>query len=153
MLVQVIAGALAALGFSVLFNVRGRKILLAALGGLTGWVIHLMVLRLGGSVVAATFVASVGIGLYAELLAHLAGLPATLFIVSAIIPLVPGGGLYATMNHALRGQIPETVSMGMQTVYLAGAIATGVALVSSLRAILGRGRRRPGLRRGSRPPR
>jgi uncharacterized membrane protein YjjB (DUF3815 family) len=142
MVVQVIAGALAALGFSVLFNVRGRKILLAAVGGLAGWLIHLLVRRFGGSPVLATFVASVGIGLYAELLAGLAGHPATLFIVSAIIPLIPGGGIYTTMSHALRGDIPETVSAGLETLYLAGAIATGVALVSSLRAILNRLRRR-----------
>lgn len=142
MALQVIVGALAALGFSVLFNVRGRKILLAALGGVAGWLVHLLVRRLGASPVLATFVASVGIGLYAELVARLAGHPATLFIVSAIIPLIPGGGIYATMTHALQGDISETVSAGLETLYLAGAIATGVALVSSLRAILSRLRKR-----------
>jgi len=138
MVIQVVVGALAALGFSVLFNVRGRKILLAALGGVAGWLVYLLVRRFGGSPVLATFVASVGIGLYAELVARLAGCPATVFIVSAIIPLIPGGGIYTTMTHALHGEIPQTVSAGLETLYLAGAIATGVALVSSLRAILSR---------------
>jgi uncharacterized membrane protein YjjB (DUF3815 family) len=144
MLIQVVVGALAALGFSVLFNVRGRKIVLAALGGVAGWLVYLLVRRFGGSPVLATFVASVGIGLYAELVARLAGCPATVFIVSAIIPLIPGGGIYATMTHALHGEIPQTVSAGLETLYLAGAIATGVALVSSLRAILSRLRRERG---------
>jgi uncharacterized membrane protein YjjB (DUF3815 family) len=149
-IVQVIVGALAALGFSVLFNVRGRKILLAALGGVAGWTIHLLVRRFGGSPVFATFVASVGIGLYAELVAGLGGYPATVFIVSAIIPLIPGGGIYATLSHALHGEIPETVSAGLETLYLSGAIATGVALVSSLRMILRRLRKRAA--EGKQPP-
>jgi len=141
--VQVLAGALAALGFSVLFNVRGLKILVAALGGIVGWLIYLLVKRFGGSPVLATFVASVGIGLYAELAAGLWGHPATLFVASAVIPLVPGGGMYTTMGHALQGEIPQTVSAGLETLYLAGAIATGLAVVTSLRALLGRWGRRP----------
>jgi uncharacterized membrane protein YjjB (DUF3815 family) len=154
MAVRVIVGALAALGFSVLFNVRGRKILLAALGGVAGWTTFLLIRRLGGSPVLATFVASVGIGVYAELVAGLGGHPATLFIVSAIIPLIPGGGIYATLSHALRGEIQATVSAGLETLYLAGAIATGVALVSSLRVVFRRLRGRVPRRRGRRrlPP-
>jgi uncharacterized membrane protein YjjB (DUF3815 family) len=152
-LIRIAVGALAALGFSVLFNVRGRKMLFAALGGVAGWSVYLLIRRLGGSPVLATFVASVSIGVYAELVSGLGGHPATLFIVSAIIPLIPGGGIYATLSRALHGEIQGTVSAGLETLYLAGAIATGVALVSSLRMVLRRLRgRAPRARRLRRPP-
>ena len=42
------------------------------------------------------FVASVVLTIYAEILARVVKCPATLFLVTAAVPLIPGGSLYNT---------------------------------------------------------
>ena len=39
--VQILMGTLGTLGFNILFHIRGRKLLLATLGGLISWTVFL----------------------------------------------------------------------------------------------------------------
>ncbi|HOV64896.1 MAG TPA: threonine/serine exporter family protein, partial [Spirochaetia bacterium] len=64
----------------------------------------------------------------------------TVFIVSAIIPLVPGGGMYYTMMESIRGNIDGALSFGFETVSIAGAIAAGLAIASSLIRLVSKNR-------------
>ena len=41
-LIQIFTGFLGSLGFSILFNIRGRKLWVASLGGLISWTIFLL---------------------------------------------------------------------------------------------------------------
>ena len=47
-------------------------------------------------------------------------------------PLVPGGGIYSTMEHALNGESSLFLSTGAHTLGVAGALAVGILMVSSL---------------------
>jgi len=40
--IQIVTGALGSLGFSVLFNIRGKKLLITTLGGLISWSVFLL---------------------------------------------------------------------------------------------------------------
>ena len=128
--------AAATLCFTVLFNIRGWKKLLAAAGGALGWGIYLAVMESAGSDILAFFCASCAIGLYAEACAAATRNPATAFTVCAIIPLVPGSGMYNTMLESIGGDIQGALSTGLRTLLVAGAIAAGIAFSSSLRKIL-----------------
>ena len=46
-------------------------------------------------------------------------------------PLLPGGGVYYTMNYAVQGNITSFSQQGMQTVAIAGAMAAAILLVST----------------------
>jgi uncharacterized membrane protein YjjB (DUF3815 family) len=131
-LFQVLFSLLATAGFAVIFNLKPRDIPLAAIGGALGWGLYLAAGRSGGSEVVSFFAASIGIGFYAETAASLLKKPATVFIVCAIIPLVPGGGMYYTMDAAVRGGLERSLSLGYKTLAVAGAIAVGLAIASSL---------------------
>ena len=72
----------------------------------------------------------------AELFARIFKVPATVFIIVGIIPMVPGGGMYYTMDALVSGNMPLFVEKGMQTAASAGAIAVGCSLVTSLARIL-----------------
>jgi uncharacterized membrane protein YjjP (DUF1212 family) len=135
-ILQVIFALLATAGFAVIFNLKPRDIPLAAIGGAIGWGLYLAARSPGGSEVVAFFAASIGIGFYAETAARLLKKPATVFIVCAIIPLVPGGGMYYTMDAAVRGGLERSLSLGYKTIAVAGAIAVGLAIASSLFRIL-----------------
>ena len=49
-----------------------------------------------------------------------------------ILPLVPGGGIYYTMEYCVSGQTSQFIETGIHTFAIAGALAVGVLIVSSL---------------------
>jgi uncharacterized membrane protein YjjB (DUF3815 family) len=118
--------------FAIVFNVRGRHIPLAAIGGGLGWTVYQFSSAAAASSGVSYFLASIGIALYAELIAGLCKRPATTYLVCALIPLVPGGGMYYTLAHSLQGDLQGTLSTGFETLTIAGAIAAGVAIGSAI---------------------
>ncbi|MDX9897809.1 MAG: threonine/serine exporter family protein [Spirochaetia bacterium] len=135
-LIQLLWAFLATLGFGVLFRVPPKDLPFAALGGALSWGSYLILRSLTGSDSLSYFIASIAVGLYAELAAAFLKRPATVFILSAIIPLVPGAGMYRTMFEAVAGNAESSASTGFQTLTLAGAIAGGLAVASAVSRIL-----------------
>lgn len=126
---------LATLGFALLFGVRPRDLPLAAAGSVLGWAVYALLLPRGQSV--ACFAAAAAVGIYAETAAALMGRPATVFVVCAIIPLVPGGGMYHAMLESARGNVWVSIRTGVETLMAAGAIAAGLAVAGALARLLG----------------
>ena len=77
--IQVLSSFIGALGFSILFNVRGKKLFFAGLGGLVSWTVYLIIASLTTSTFIPNFAASMAATVYAEALARLAKSPATIF--------------------------------------------------------------------------
>ncbi len=53
--------------------------------------------------ILSNFYGALGLALASEILARKCKTPVTTFLVCALIPLVPGGGMYRTMLAAIRG--------------------------------------------------
>lgn len=121
----------ACLGFSVLFNVHGAGIFICAFGGMLGWLCYLLAAPLGSDITQA-FLAAVVIAVYSEIMARIRRCPATSYLLVALFPLVPGGGIYYSMEHAMSGEIALFLETLLHTLGLAGALAVGVLTVSSL---------------------
>lgn len=131
-LTQLLTAGLGALGFSLVFNVRGRQLIFTTLGGFLAWGVYLALEPTGLGVVGRYLIASVLITVYAEICARKRKAPATVFLVSAVIPLVPGSSLYATMVYAVHQNGTGFVRQGLATLLRAGAIAAGIILVSTV---------------------
>jgi uncharacterized membrane protein YjjB (DUF3815 family) len=84
------------------------------------------------SPIIACFVAACVIAIISEVATRLTKETATLFIIPAIFPLVPGKGMYDTMAHMIANDYNSAMSMGLQTLFVAGAIAMGLLVVISL---------------------
>lgn len=123
--------ALATGSFSVMFNVRGRDVPVSALGGALGWAVFLFVAGSADSGGVAYFAAAAAVALYAEAASRLFSSPAGPYVACAIIPLVPGGGMYYMMSDSLAGNLPGALSIGLGTLGTAGAIASGLAIGSA----------------------
>lgn len=119
------------LAFAVPFNAHGHEVPLAALGGSLGWLVYLLTLPRLDSEVAAYFVAALALSLYSEIMARVRKRPVTVYLLISIFPLVPGAGIYYTMQHAVQGETSLFLSRGMHTLGLSGALALGVLLVST----------------------
>ncbi len=130
-IIQIITGFLGSLGFAVLFNVRGKKLIFAALGGLFSWAMFILLGLLIKNEPIRYFIVAVSISLYAEIMARILRTPTTTFIMTALIPLIPGSSLYYTMAYALESDLTRFLDKGIYTLQLALALALGVILTSA----------------------
>ncbi len=136
MFFQVIYAFIVSLGFGVLFNVRDKNLFFAALGGAVGWFFYSLTLNLSDSNILAMLIASISISIYAEIFSRVLKNPVTLFLVCSLIPLVPGSGMYYTVFEAVEGNVFGSLNNGIETLSLAGVIAVGIILVSTLSRLM-----------------
>lgn len=130
-LVQILTGCLGTLGFNILFNIRGKKLLYATLGGLVSWAVFLALESVFPSEALRYFLSSATITVYGEVLARLEKTPTTTFLVPSIIPLIPGSALYYTMNYALNKQWSQFAHQAFYTLQLALSLAVGIIAVTT----------------------
>ena len=124
---------LACLGFCVILNIRTVSgMLICCGGGALGWLIYLIALLLGASDLLGYFLAALAISAFAEIMARIRKCPVTGYLLISFLPLVPGAGIYYTMEYALQGNTQMFLNQGMHTLGLAGSLAVGVLVMSSL---------------------
>ena len=131
MAVQCCFAYLGCMGFVILFNIHGKSVPLCALGGALAWAVYLITLEFGGTELTAYFWSSLSASLYSEIMARIRKSPAISFLVIAIFPIIPGAGVYYTMNYAVRGEMELFASKGMFTAAIAGIMAVGILLGST----------------------
>ena len=131
-LMQIFMGFLGSLGFSTLFHIKGRRLLIASLGGLISWTVFLLLEPLLPGESVRYFLASATVTVYAEVFARVIKTPTTTFLVPSLIPLIPGGALYYTMNYALNEQWASFGTKALYTLELAAALALGIIAVTTL---------------------
>ena len=130
--VQILTGTLGTLGFTILFHIRGRKLLFSALGGMLSWAVFLAFEPLYASEAVRYLISAATITLYAEILARVEKTPTTTFLVPSFIPLIPGGAVYYTMNYALNQQWDIFAKQAFYTLQLALSLAVGIIGVTTL---------------------
>lgn len=127
-LLPCICAFLACLGFTLVFNIHGAGKLICGVGGALGWLIYL----LAGSTIFAGFLASAVIGVYSEVMARLRRCPASGYLLVALLPLVPGGGIYYAMSYCAAGDTQRFLDTLLHTFGMAAALAVGAMLTASL---------------------
>lgn len=127
----------ACVGFGLVFNIQGRGILIGGFGAALGWMIYLLALDFGCTDILAAFLAAGGIGIFSELMARLRRCPVTGYLQVALLPLVPGAGIYHAMQYCIAGQTDRFLAALLHTLGFAAALSVGAMLASSvLRALL-----------------
>ena len=129
--IQCIAGLIGTLGFGLMFNMHGRGIPFALLGSVISWPVCVLCTRLGLAEPIAYLLAAAVSCFYAEIMARIRKFPATSYLMCALVPLIPGSGIYYTMDFIRRGMLAEAYDKGMLTAAIAGSMAVGVLLVST----------------------
>lgn len=131
-IIQIISGCVGTLGFGVLFNIREKKLLLGALGGLIAWSLYVIFSLFIHNEAVIYLLVSTITSLYAELLAIKLRTPTTSFLIISLIPLIPGGSLYYTMAYALSGNTDSFITKAVSTLQLAVALSLGIIIVLSV---------------------
>lgn len=126
---------LACAGFCFIFNIHGPGILICCGGGALGWLVYLLATFVTDNVILRFLLAAIVITLYSEVMARIRRCPVTGYLIIALLPLVPGSGIYETMLHCVRGDTQLFLSALVRTFGIAGALALGALLASSVMRI------------------
>lgn len=129
--IQGFACLIGCVGFSIVFNIHGPGILICAAGGCLTWAVYIVGMELSGNELMGYFWGAVFASAYSEVMARVRKCPAIAYLVVAIFPLIPGAGVYFTMNYAVQGKMDLFASKGMYTAAIAGLMAVGILLIST----------------------
>ena len=129
--VQSLAAFLGTLGFSVLFGVPTKHYLSCSLVGMAGWASYVAITQyLGASPAEGTLCGTLAVALLARFCAVWRHCPATVFLLTGIFPMVPGGGIFWTSYYLVSHQFPLAFLSGFTAVKVAIALVLGIVLVS-----------------------
>ncbi len=125
-----IAAIFGTLGFGLLFKLKPSALAICSIGGFCSWGIVLISQNFGLGIFASNLLASIFAMAFSSIAAKKMKLPSTVLITTVIIPLVPGGSLYYTMQNLIYQNINEFYINGINTILTAIAIAGGILIVT-----------------------
>lgn len=136
LIIQTFSAFLATFGFGIIFNIKGKKLFFASLGGAIGWFVYALSLKLNFSDLSSLFVSAIFFSIYCEIFARILKTPVTTLVICSLIPLVPGGGMYYTMLEAVNGNVSKSLDLGLNTIASAGTLALGIIFVSTITKLI-----------------
>lgn len=131
-LLQCVFSVLACYGFVIIFNIHGIGKLLCALGGGITWAAYCVTVYLGGDELLGYFLATVVAAVFAEIMARVRKYPAISYLISSLLPLIPGAAIYYAAQEAFQGNVSGFLSHSTRALSIAGVMAVGILLVVSL---------------------
>ena len=130
MIIQTAAAFLGSIGFAVFLKMKGKQIVLAGIGGGDTWLVYLLMQNYIDGYFVPYLIASIFVGIYAEIMARVNKAPATIFLTAAAVPLIPGGSLYYTMLGIVEKDSAAFSENGIAALTIALAISLGFVIVA-----------------------
>ena len=132
--VYALAAAIAAMGFSMIFNVQRRLLWVVALGGvLSVCTRNFINFELGLGPVFGSFMGALVVSLIAVKAVHWFHVPNHVLTIPSVIPMIPGvlmyRALFALINmHGVVGEVTTAVANGINASLIILCISLGVAV-------------------------
>lgn len=123
---QLLTSFIASAAFGIIFNIPKRLLINCGFVGMAGWIIYFLFAEQRIDDVVATFIASFFVAMISSIFARIYKTPVTIFSVSGIIPLVPGGLAYEAMRHVILNDYNMAISLAAKAFMISGAIAMGL---------------------------
>ncbi|MCZ0756088.1 threonine/serine exporter family protein [Anoxybacillus sp. J5B_2022] len=123
---QLVTSFIASAAFGLIFNVPKKLLAHCGLVGMSGWFIYILFVQYDMDSIFATFVAAFFVAVVSQVLARMYKTPMTIFSVSGIIPLVPGGLAYEAMRHVVVNDYNMAIQLAAKAFMISGAIAMGL---------------------------
>ncbi len=132
LVIQTLMGAISSVAFAIFFNVRGRKLLLFFFGSALDWAVYLLAVHNGYNEFVGMLLATMTAALLSEIFARIIRAPVLILLVPMLVPLIPGRGLYNTMDALIQGERGRFLTSGISTVSCAAAICLGIICVTAI---------------------
>ena len=115
--------------FALVMNAPKKSLIFSSLIAAIGYFIYSVCINYNQEILGF-FLGTLIISLLGELCARKVKMPATIFIFPAVVPIVPGIGLYEMMLEFVQNDIYEAILTGVKTLINIGAMAIAIAFVS-----------------------
>ena len=131
----IVSGFLGAAGFGALLHAPKKGILWGAVIGSVGYTAYWLIFHLTGSELPAMFVGALLAATLGQIAARRLHMISTVFVTIAILPLVPGIGLYRAMSAMGQGDMMTGAKTAVHAMSLIMMIVMGPGLGSALFSI------------------
>ena len=122
----------ASIGFGIVFQIRGRNLVLAGIGGALTRAVYLLLMQVTDSRIVYITLAALFASCYGELLAVRAKVPSTYYIYPSIIPLIPGDLFYFALLGLIRGDMEALSANGMKCALSLVGMSIGFVLSTTV---------------------
>ncbi|WP_261806285.1 threonine/serine exporter family protein [Lapidilactobacillus luobeiensis] len=141
-LIQAAFSYLGTAAFAICVNNPRRALNACGLCGMIGWLAYWTVFQLGAGRMIANVTGSLVLGIMSLVFARRKKMPAILFNIPGIVPLVPGVTAYQAVYEMVLGSVDQAIVYTFRVAMVAGAIAIGFMLTSLFSEIWSRLRHR-----------
>ncbi len=122
----------ASIGFAIVFQVRGRDLLLAGLGGAVTRFVYIIFMTFIPYRIVYAGLAAIVAAFYAEIVASKKKTPATVFLYPSIIPLIPADLIYYTMGGLVLSDTDTFYTNGIDCLLALVGISVGFVVASTI---------------------
>lgn len=135
LLIRLITSALGSCAFALIFKTEKRHLPMVSISGLVTYFIYHTVSFFGGGFFVASFASTLFAAVFGEVCARIFRAPTILYLVTGLIPIVPGGEAYYAMRYLLEKNMDMASAKLLSTGSVALGIASGIVLVSIIVAV------------------
>ena len=135
--VQVISCGIASMGFALVFKAAVRQSVYAGIGGAINCIFYVVVLNLWGNDFAAVMAGSAFVAAYAFVMSRVHRAPATIFLTTSIMPVIPGASLFYMMHGFVQADYDLASQQAVQLAKTCLAVAFGFLLVEIVTRYVG----------------
>lgn len=132
MIIQTIGAFIAVVAVAVTFGVPRKYLIYSGLVGAVGWLVYLVIKNAGWSEVISMFFAAMMVSLISHSFARILKAPVTLFLISGILPLVPGVGMYRIVYNLITNNTGLVSYYFRETILVAGMIALAIFIMDTI---------------------
>ena len=132
LIIRSLAAGLGTIAFALMFRVRKRHFVDCGVLGTITWFAYMICIRIWNNEAIAVFMSGFAAVLASRVLAVLRRCPATVFLMTSLIPLLPGISLYRTIYYLLMGSAQISMHFGKLCFLTAFTIAVSIAVVQQI---------------------
>lgn len=122
--------------FGVFLSIPKIDLIVGGIIGGISWALYVFLMRLSGEMILPYFISTLTIGILGNISSKITKRPTFLYMLPGIIPLVPGYSLYYTMLYIVTEDYSSALHKGIETLFIAFAISSGLIVSESLKKIL-----------------
>ena len=134
-IIAFVSSYLAGSGFGLLLSAPQKSVVWGGFLGAVGYTAYWLCMQGGIGETAAMFLGALAAAIGTQIAARRFKMIATVFVTIAILPMVPGLGLYRAMSALAQGELSSGGAIAAHTMALILMIALGIALGSALAGI------------------
>lgn len=121
------------IGFAIMYNVPKKYFIGCGMTGMAGWIVYLIISNMDyASSAVGSFFGALIVVLISRILSVKMKCPITIFLISGILPLVPGAGIYNTVYYIVTNQLTQAALKGIESLKVAFAIVMGIVIIVSI---------------------